>query len=207
MLMSVAGIFNAIPPESSFYENLKRNALLRVITNYLFVCGGSIYDFFEMESEEVDVTLQELIDNISEVFSSDILIRNVITEYRSEIILTRQNYPSIENRYLILYGSSIEIQERLIPELLRRQINNAEEFVSNIFYGDDGFGQGEVEGLSIITRQVVSQGVNILQQINAEELFSRNQGRDSSLLEDFEDLRNLYRLVDENNEEILVSYE
>jgi hypothetical protein len=198
--MTVLGVFYAIPPGSSFYRCLESQPSIIEIAEYLFDRGRGIYSFFDIEPDQVDIEIKELIEVFCgrEYFPTELSVEKAIAEYRSEIMLTRQNYPGVENRELILSGTSIEIQKRLKPELLRRQIENAEEFLTKIFYGDQMTG-----AFGAMSRQLVSQGASILPQIDAEALFPL----DSVLLEDFEALRNLYLAVDANNEEILVSYE
>jgi hypothetical protein len=211
-LMSVLGIYYAIPPGSSLYHGFECKPSLMKIAKHLFSFGNGIYRSFniepDVESSLVENELRDFTENVcgTSDFPTESNMQQAIAEYCSEVILTRQNYPGIENRCLVLDGMSIDIQKRLKPELLRRQIENAAELVNKIFYGDKLIGCGG-EAFEVISRQVVSQGANILPQINAKTLFSPDQGEDAFLLESFEALRNLYLDVDANNEEILVSYE
>jgi hypothetical protein len=202
--MSIAAKFCAIPPESSLYHRIDDCYEFNVLASLLYSFGTDIYRLFELPPYIVDEELQSLTEYLTdtEEFPTELSVQEAFAEYRSEIMLTRQNHPGIEDRYLVMHGASIEIQERLEPELIRKNVENAEEFLNNIFYGNQSIGNFEA-----MSRQLVSQAANILPQIDAEHLFSGNYGRDSVLLKYFEALRNFYLAVDANNEEIIVTYE
>ncbi|MEH1781873.1 MAG: hypothetical protein V7L26_22755 [Nostoc sp.] len=60
------------------------------------------------------------------------------------------------------------------------------------------------ESLGLISRELVSEGASILQQIDPETLFARDEGREGWYLDHFEQWRDLYLSADDKNEEILV---
>jgi hypothetical protein len=207
--MSVTGMFNSIPPGSSLYACIEREISFRHIIYYLLNHGDSIYTFFDLESDEVNEILEAFTEyatnDFSETFPSEESVRQAISQYRSEVIKTRQDYPGIENRNFILYGTTTDIIKLLTNDLARKDVENAKEVAKSFLFGDKVLGHGD--GLEVISRQSVSKGVGILQQINPEALFSKDQVQYITILEEFEELRNFYLAVDENNEEILVAYE
>ncbi|MBD2528482.1 hypothetical protein H6G97_02460 [Nostoc flagelliforme FACHB-838] len=122
---------------------------------------------------------------------------------RSELRLTRQAYPGIEDRRASLEKTSVEIEKRLSQELSRRKVVNADEIVEKLMFGDQTLAPlllSTEESLGLISRELVSEGASIFRQIDPETLFAR----DESCFDDFEGWRDLYLLAAEKNEEILV---
>jgi hypothetical protein len=171
----------------------------------LFPYGCGIFRFFEIEPEEVNEILEEVIEAHQDTFS-DLEAEQIIAEFRSELRRTREAYPGIEDRSTSLEKSSTEIEERLTQELLRRQIENANEIVEKLICGDQVFAPNllpEAESLGLISRELVIEGARILRQIDPEALFN-DEGEDRWCIDEFSQWRDLYLSADEKNEEILV---
>ncbi len=202
--MGVSVLYSAIPPGSTLYARLQSQKALSILVAYLFPYGCGIFRFFEIEPEEIDEILEDFIETHQEIFGSELEADRVIAQLRSELRLTRQAYPGIEDRRASLEKSSAEIKERLSQELSRIKIANADEIVDKLMFGDQTLAPtllSTEESLGLISRELVSEGASIFRQIDPETLFTRNEW----CFEDFERWRNLYLLAAEKNEEILVA--
>lgn len=203
--MGVSVLYNAIPCSSTLYARLQREKPLAILMVPLFPYGCGIFRFFEIEPEEVNEILEEVIEAHPDTFS-DLEAEQIIAEFRSELRRAHEAYPGIEGRSASLEKSSTEIEERLTQELLRRQIENANEIVEKLICGDQVFAQNllpEAESLGLISRELVIEGARILRQIDPEELFN-DEGEDRWCIDEFSQWRDLYLSADEKNEEILV---
>ncbi|MDZ8066147.1 MAG: hypothetical protein RMY64_10995 [Nostoc sp. DedQUE08] len=200
----VSVFYSAIPPDSTLYARLLREKALSILVAYLFPYGCGIFRFFEIEPEEIDEIVEDVIETEQETFGSELEANWVIAQLRSELRLTRQVYPGIEDRTATLEKSSAEIKERLSQELSRRKFANADEIVEKLMFGDQTFALtllSAEESLGLISRELVSEGASIFRQIDPETVFARNEW----CFEDFERWRNLYLSAAEKNEEILVA--
>ncbi|MBD2682553.1 MULTISPECIES: hypothetical protein [Nostoc] len=205
--MGVSVLYSAIPPTSTLYARLQREKALSILVVSLFPHGCGIFRFFEIESEEINEILEDVIETHQETFGSELEADRVIAQLRSELRLTRQAYPGIEDRTASLEKSSAEIEERLSQELSRKQVANAHEIVQKLMFGDQTLAPTLLlaeESLGLISRELVSEGANIFRQINPEVLFARDQGWEGWCLNDLERWRGLYLSAAEKNEEILV---
>jgi hypothetical protein len=205
--MGVSVLYSAIPPGSTLYARLLREKALSILVAYLFPHGCGIFRFFEIESEEIDEILEDVIETEQETFGSELEANRVIAELRSELRLTRQAYPGIEDRTALLEKSSVKIKERLSQELSRRKFANVDEIVEKLMFGDKTLAPtllSAEESLGLISRELVSEGASILRQIDPETLFARDEGREGWYLDHFEQWRDLYLSADDKNEEILV---
>ncbi len=202
--MGVSVLYSAIPPGSTLYARLQHEKALSILVVYLFPYGCGIFRFFEIDPEEINEILEDVIETHQETFGSEREADRVITELRSELRLTRQAYPGIEDRRASLEKTSVEIEKRLSQELSRRKVANADEIVGKLMFGDQNLAPtllSTEDSLGLISRDLVSEGASILRQIDPETLFTRNEW----CFEDFERWRNLYLLAAEKNEEILVA--
>jgi len=205
--MGVSVIYSAIPPCSTLYARLQREKALSILVVSLFPHGCGIFRFFEIESEEINEILEDVIETHQETFGSELEADRVIAELRSELRLTCQAYPGIEDRTASLEKSSAEIEERLSQELSRKKFANANEIVQKLMFGDQTLAPTLLpteESLGLISRELVSQGASILRQIDPEALFARDQSWEGWCLNGLEHWKNLYLSAAENNEEILV---
>ncbi|MEH2265270.1 hypothetical protein [Nostoc sp.] len=202
--MGVSVLYSAIPPSSTLYSRLQREKALSILVVYLFHYGCGIFRFFEIDPEEINEILEDVIETQQETFGSELEADRVIAELRSELRLTRQAYPGIEDRIALLEKTSAEIEKRLSQELSRRKFANADEIVEKLMFGDRTLAPtllSTEESLGLISCELVSEGASIFRQIDPETLFAR----DESCFEDFERWRNLYLLAADKNEEILVA--
>ncbi|MEH2281265.1 MAG: hypothetical protein V7K90_07950 [Nostoc sp.] len=207
LLMGVSVLYNAIPPSSTLYARLQSEKALSILVASLFPHGCGIFRFFEIDPEEIDEILEYVIETHQEIFGSELEADRVIAQLRSELRLTRQAYPGIEDRRASLEKSSVEIEKRLSQELSRRKFTNAHKIVEKLMFGDQTLAPtllSAEESLGLISRELVSEGAGILRQIDPETLFARDEGREGWYLDHFEQWRDLYLSADENNEEILV---
>ncbi|MUL38697.1 hypothetical protein BWI75_20820 [Gloeocapsopsis sp. AAB1 = 1H9] len=173
----------------------------------LFPYGCGIFRFFEIEPEEIDEILEDIIERHHATFGSELEANQAIAEFRSELSRTRQAYPGIEDRIASLEKSSVEIEERLLHELTRRQVTNASGIVQRLMFGDQTLAPTLLpaeESLGLISCELVSEGASIFRQINPETLFARDEGWEGWCLDHLERWRGLYLSADEKNEAILV---
>lgn len=201
--MGVSVLYSAIPPSSTLYARLQSQKALSILVVSLFPYGCGIFRFFEIEPEEINEILEDVIETHQETFGSELEADWVIAELRSELRLTRQAYPGIENRIASLEKTSAEIEKRLSQELSRRKFANADKIVEKLMFGDQTLAPTLLstdESLGLISRELVSEGASIFRQIDPETLFAR----DEWYFDDFERWRNLYLSAADKNEEILV---
>ncbi len=201
--MGVSVLYSAIPPGSTLYARLQHEKALSILVVYLFPYGCGIFRFFEIEAEEINEILEDVIETHQETFGSELEADWVIAQLRSELRLTRQAYPGIEDRRASREKTSVEIEKRLSQELSRRKVANADEIVQKLMFGDQTLAPtllSTEESLGLIFRELVSEGASIFRQINPETLFAR----DEWCFDDFERWRDLYLSAAEKNEEILV---
>ncbi|MEH2286731.1 hypothetical protein [Nostoc sp.] len=200
--MGVSVLYSAIPPGSTLYARLQSEKALSILVVSLFPYGCGIFRFFEIEAEEINEILEDVIETHQETFGSKLEADWVIAQLRSELRLTRQAYPGIEDRTASLEKTSVEIEKRLSQELSRRKFANANEIVEKLMFGDQTLAPmlSTEESLGLISRELVNEGASIFRQIDPETLFTRNEW----CFEDFERWRNLYLLAANKNEEILV---
>jgi hypothetical protein len=202
--MGVSMLYSAIPPSSTLYARLQREKAFSILMVALFPYGNGIFRFFEIEPEEVDEILEDVIDTHQDEFGSESAAQ-VIAEFRSELEYTRRAYPGIENRTASLEKSSFEIERRLLQELSSKQIANVDELVEKLISGNQTFAPALLaadDSLGLISRELVSEGANVLRDIDPEMLFLENS--EDWYLSDLKRWRDLYLAADANNEEILV---
>ena len=205
--MGCSILYSAIPPNSNLYLRLQSEKALSILVASLFPYGCGIFRFFEIEPEEIDEIIENVIEIHQEVFESKLEVDRVIAELRSQLTLTRQAFPGIEDRTAMLEKSSEEIEKRLILELSSKQVAKADEIVQKLLEGDRTFAPNLLsvdESLGLISCELVSQGASIFRQIDPKTLFAKDKGREGWCLNHLEDLKDLYLSADENDEVILV---
>jgi hypothetical protein len=206
--MGVSIMYSAIPPSSNLYARLQCEKALSILVNDLFIYGNGIFNFFELDPDEVNEILEGVVEAHKDVFDSIDKSEKIITEFRSELNNTRKSYPGIETRTAMIEKSVDEIEKCLMQQLAARQINNAEEIIEKILFGDQSLLSNllteDDEPLSLISRDLVSEGASLLRLINPEDLYTGDVGWDEWGLEHLKYLRDLYLAADALNEEILV---
>lgn len=205
--MGVSIIYSAIPPGSTLYARLQREQPLAVLMVYLFPYGCGVFHFFELPPDEINEILEDVIEEHYETFASELAADEAIAEFRSELRRTRQAFPGIETRRVSLEKTSNRIAERLLHELLKRQITNADEIVQKLMFGDRTFAPDLLpvnESLGLISREWVHEGASILRQIEPEALFTGDDGWEEYCLHQLKSWKKLYLAADQKGEEILV---
>ena len=205
--MSVSVIYSAIPPTSTLYARLQREKAFSILLVEIFPYGCGVFRFLELPPEEIDEILAHTVKKYQESFGSKVEASQIIAAFLSELRYTRQAYPGIEDRRTLLENSPTFIEKRLLQELSRRQGANATELVQKLMFGDRTLAPTLLsanKSLGLISRELVSEGANVLQQINHETLLARYEDWEERCLEDLRYWRDLYLLAAEKDEEILV---
>lgn len=203
--MGFSVIYSAIPPSSNLYLRLQREKALNLFVSFIFSDSFGIFHFFEIDPEDIEETLENIIDVYPEIFKSKLDVDRIVAELQSELTLTCQTSPGIDYRTAMLEKSSSEIKRCLIQELSRKQIDNAEDFVQKLLVGDRTFAPNlvppnEYDSSNLISRELVREGASFFRQIDPKTLFAQ----EDRYLQDLEELRDLYLGADENDEVILV---
>lgn len=206
--MGVSVLYSAIPPKSTLYKRLQQEKAFNTLMVDLFPYGGGIFRFFEIEHDEVEEILEWMVESHQDTLGSESEARHWINEFQSELERTRNLYPGIEDRTALLEKSSNEIQKRLVQELNRRQGEDASEVVNRLMFGDQTLASHLVtpeEGaLGLVSLPLVQEGARILQEVEPEMIFARDEGWQEWYLAHFQEWRELYLAAAENHEEILV---
>ncbi|WP_009631485.1 hypothetical protein [Synechocystis sp. PCC 7509] len=198
-------LYSAIPPSSELYSRLQSDKAFATLLSWLFPYGNGIFCYFEDEPDESDEVLENVCEVYPEIFESQVELDRVIAEFRSQLTLTRQAFPGIEDRTAMLEKSVNEIEQRLVQELTTRQVANAEEMVQKLLFGDRTFAPdllSEGDSLGLISRELVREGASIFRQIDPKTLFAKNE---DWYFEQLEELKDLYLAADEHNEVILIA--
>ncbi len=198
-------LYRAIPPSSDLYSRLQSDKAFATLLSWLFPYGNGIFCYFEDEPDEIDEVLENVVEVYPKIFGSQVELDQVIAEFRSQLTLTRQAFPGIEDRTAMLEKSVDEIEQRLVQELTTRQVANAKEMVQKLLEGDRTFAPDllspEDDTLGLISRELVREGASIFRQIVPKTMFAENE---DWYLEQIQELKDLYLAADEHNEVILV---
>jgi hypothetical protein len=202
--------YQAISPTSGLYTRLQYEKAFRVLTFHLFLQGNGIFHIFQDEPIAINKMIEDIIKGNHGIFGSELEASLIVAEFRDELRITSKAYPGIANRRASLEKTSDEIEERLSQKLSRINIENANDIVKKLVFGDKIIGENilqEEDTLDLISRELVRKGASIFRQIDPEELFERDDSWEESCLEDLAELKDLYILADERDEEILMSYD
>ena len=198
-------LYSAIPPSSELYSRLQSQKALARLLVWLFPYGCGIFRFFEVEPDEIYEILENVVEVYPDIFESKLELDRVIAEFRSQLTLTRQAFPGIEDRTAMLEKCVDEIEQRLVQELTTRQVADAREIVQKLLEGDRTFAPDllspEDETLGLISRELVREGASIFRQIVPRTMFAENE---DWYLKQLQELKDLYLAADEHNEVILV---
>jgi hypothetical protein len=201
-------MYSAIPPSSTLYSRLQEEKALSILVSDLFSYGNGIFRFFEIDPEEIDEILEGVIETHQDVFDSTGKAEQIVAEFRFELDKTRQAHPGIENRTAMIEQSVDEIEKCLVQQFKARQIQNPEEIVERLLFGDQSLSPDllteEDEPLGIISRELVREGASLLRQINPETLYTGDAKWDEWGLEHLKHWRELYFVADKIDEAILV---
>jgi hypothetical protein len=205
--MGVSILYSAIPPGSDLYKRLNEERAFAILMSSLFVYGNGIFRFFEIESEEVEEILEWVVESQQDTFGSELEVSSWINEFRSELDRTRNAHPGVEDRTASLEKTADEIQQRLLQELIEKQIDDAGEIANKLIYGDRTLAPHllpEQDSLGVVSRLLVRLGATILQEIYPETLFTPDELQEEWASDHYRRWRNLYLAANENNEEILI---
>jgi hypothetical protein len=180
--MGVSICYWALPPESSLFTRMQDEKPLAKLMTELFPYGNGVFNFFEDINpwDQIEI-LDNEIKRCPEVFCSTSEAQYWIEEYRLELDQTRLSYPGIENRNWTLERSCSLIEERLLAELLRLCVEDAETLTNKLIFGDQILYTDSyhgVTGLSLISARLVQHGSRIMSQMDIDALFPEARGAD-----------------------------
>jgi hypothetical protein len=178
--MGVSICYWALPPESSLFARMQDEKRLAKLMTELFPYGNGVFHFFKEINplEQIEI-LDNEIRRCPEVFGSTSDAQYWVEEYRMELDQTRLAYPGIEDRNWTLEKSCSLIEERLLAELLRLCVEDAEILTNKLIFGDQILYTDSyhgVTGLSLISARMVRYGSQIMNQLEIDRLFPEARG-------------------------------
>lgn len=208
--MGVVICYSAIPPTSTFYQRLQTEKALATLVATLFHCGGEIFQFFEIEPDEVDYLeiLDEVIEEYQDVFGDEFEADRWVGEFRDEMRRTRKAYPGIEHRRAMFEKSASEIEARLTQPSIKTQGKDCSEIIRKLIFGDRDFVPDLVPSgywLGLVPRSLVQEGAKLFQGIDPDTLFTEAEDQDRWYRDQFKWWRDLYLEAAEKNEVILIA--
>jgi hypothetical protein len=197
-------VYQAIPPESSFYARLKHDRAFRIFSQDLFV-SGSIFHSYKYDSQSFNECIESQIERHPDVFSKSSLETSLIlADFREALRITWRDYPKIVHNTGMLEKSFDVVHDRLVDELLRRNFEDAAAIVNDLLYGDSSIGENE-EMFGLTTRKSVKKGASILRHIDPETLFpGGDDGEEGWYWENFRDWKDFYLDADNLGAEVLM---
>jgi hypothetical protein len=204
LTQSMELVYQAIPPESSFYARLKHDRSFRIFSRYLFV-SGSIFYSFKYDIQYFNDCIKSGIERHSDAFSEESLeVSLVVADFREAVRITWQDYPEIVQNTGMLEKSFDVVRDRLEEELSRRNFEDAAIIVDDLLYGDSSLGENE-ETFGLTTREAVKKGASILRQIEPETLFpGGDDGEEGWYWDDFRAWKEFYLDADDLGAEVLM---
>lgn len=206
--MGVSIHYSAIPPTSIFYQRLQTERPFATLLAIIFPYGSGFFRFFEIEPDEVDEILDCEIQELQDVFGTEVEAKVWIDEFRDELRRTRQAYPGIENRRAMLEKSAQKIEERLVQELTKTQVKDVTRIIGKLIFGGEDFLPDLLpsgEWLGLVPTSLIREGAEMLRGINVNELFAEEEVQGEWYRSQFEWWRNLYLATAERNEVVLVT--
>jgi hypothetical protein len=196
----------AIPLQSRLYARLQEDYVFCTLMEYLFPYGCGIYRFFEIDPEEVEETVEDLVQFHAAALGPETEARRRIAEFRAELERTCADFPGIENRHGMLEKRIQEFKERLIREFNRVRPDGA-ELADKVLFGDGSLAprlRRPENDLGLMSPPVVREGAGILERLRREELFAPDEGWEWWLRENYEPWRRLYLEAAERAEALIV---
>jgi hypothetical protein len=203
-MKSMELVYQAIPPESSFYARLKHDRAFRIFSKYLFV-SGSIFHSYKYDSQSFNECIELQIERHPDIFSKTSLETSlIVADFREALRITWRDYLKIVHNTGMLEKSFDVVHNRLVDELLRRKFEDAAAIVGDLLYGDSSIGENE-EIFGLTTREAVKKGASILRQIEPETLFpGGDDGEEGWYWENFRDWKDFYLDADALGAEVLM---
>jgi hypothetical protein len=197
-------VYQAIPPESSFYTRLQHDRAFRIFSRYLFA-SSSIFNAFKYDLQDFNNCIKYGIERHPDVFSEASLdTSSIVADFREALRITWQEYPEIVRNTSILEKSFDVVFDRLEEELSRQNFEDAEIVVYDLIYGDSSIGENE-EIFGLTTCEAVKKGASVLRQIEPETLFPGGEdGEDGWYWENYKDWREFYLDADDLGAEVLM---
>jgi hypothetical protein len=197
-------VYQAIPPESSFYTRLQHDRSFRIFSRYFFV-SGSIFHSFKYDIQDFNDCIKSGIERHPDAFSEESLETSlVVADFREAIRITWQDHPEIVKNTGMLEKSFDVVRDRLEEELSRRNFEDAAVIVDDLLYGDSTLGENE-EIFGLTTREAVKKGASVLRQIEPETLFpGGDDGEEGWYWENFRDWKEFYLDADDLGAEVLM---
>jgi hypothetical protein len=209
--MGVSIKYNAIPIDSSLYARIQQEKPLCYLVNNLTIYGGGLFSFFDIDLDETQEILEGMIEACPEIFGSQVQADLIISNFRSEIYKTRQNYPEIEFRTALIEKSFDDIEQCLAKEFSRRHVQNSDELVKKLMMGDQLLAPNLLtekdHPIAVVSRTLIQEGARILDLIEPDNLQIDVPYWNEWGLKHLKTWRNLYLAVSERNEVILISSE
>lgn len=214
--MGVSVYYMAISPQSRLYNRLQQEKAMYILFAQSFSCQFEVISE-EDDPEDIEETLEYLMEGSPDVFTSEAETRRLIDEFQAEI-------ERADIRVAYLEKTHREIQDRLTQELNRRQSNDV-SLLPNLFNGERYFVSGSFSlssggtELPLVSQPMVQQGARILSETNVRSLFEVDEDMDCERLlnyrgytreeyhaRDFCYWKALYLEAAAAQEEILVGY-
>lgn len=177
----------------------------------LTIYGGGLFSFFDIDLDETLEILECVVEARPEIFGSQVQADLIISNFRSEIYRTRQNYPEIEFRTALIEKSFDDIEQCLAKEFSRRHVQNSDELVKKLMMRDQFLIPNllieEDYPIAVFPRTLIQEGARILDLTEPDKLQIDVPYWNKWGLKHLKAWRNLYLAVSERNEVILVSSE
>lgn len=199
-------LYQAIPEQSTLIDFLRSDRKKGTLFTILFPYGRGIFDFETIDEDERD----EILDCIASEppFTSRTEVDQVLTELCAELELLKTLYPNLVNRREHLEKSQTTIEEKLLQELNRKNINDADDIIKNLLYGNvrlmPEFFDGYNDQLYLVPYSIVKAGTKILCEIEPRNLFVGEGNSNQYYLEDFERWTAFYLQALDHQESVLV---
>jgi hypothetical protein len=204
--MGVSMIYQAIPEQNTLFEYLLSDRKKGTLFTMLFPYGRGIFDFETIDEDERD----EILDGIygEEPFSSRTEVDQVLDELSIELERLKTLYPNLVNRNAYLEKSQTMIEEKILQELNRKNINDADDIIKNLLYGNvplmPEFFDRYDEQLYLVPYSIAKAGAQILREIEPRNLFAGEDNPERYYREDFEQWKTFYLQASDNQEAVLV---
>lgn len=203
--MGVSMSYQAIPEASTLIDFLCSDRRKGTLFTMLFPYGKGMFDFKTIDEDERD----EILDCIASepLFTSRTEVNQVLNELSIELDHLKNLYPNLVNRKAYLEKSQTPIEEKILQELKRKNINDADDIIKNLLYGvplmPEFFDRYD-EQLYLVPYSLVKAGVQILRDIEPGNLFAGEDNPERYYRDDFEQWKAFYLQALDNQEFVLV---
>jgi hypothetical protein len=207
--MGVTLTYQAIPPHSDFYARLQTDRAFRLLSSNLSPYG--LFRLFQDDPNDFNKVMGRAIKSHPDLFcGTELETSMLIGEFREALRITCRDYPEITATRGSLEKSFEEVGDALTEELSRRQLEDVDDIVATLLYGDVDLGIGatpdeESFAIALTSREAVKRGASILRQIEPEMLFpGGDDGCEGWYSREFRDWKNFYLSADDLGAEIIM---